>query len=103
MAASLHWLWLDRVAKVRLQRSLAFGHYCMAFATSFVSSAAMKGKLLTIEFIGAGTNNTTLALTNVQGGSAATTATFNAANETLVLSGGELKWNVLKEVGVTLA
>lgn len=66
-------------------------------------SAAMKGKLLTIEYIGAGTNNATLSLTNVQGGSAATTATFNAANETLVLVGGELKWNVLKEVGVTLA
>lgn len=66
-------------------------------------SAAMMGKLLTIEYIGAGTNNTTLALTNVQGGSADTTATFNAANETLILVGGELKWNVVKEVGVTLA
>lgn len=66
-------------------------------------SAAMKGKLLTIEYIGAGTNNTTLALTNVQGQSAGTGATFNAANETLVLSGGELKWNVLAEIGVTLS
>lgn len=65
-------------------------------------SAAMKGRLLTIEYIGAGTQATTLALTNVQGGSAATTASFNAADETLVLSGGETKWNVLKEVGVTL-
>lgn len=63
----------------------------------------MKGKTLVIEYIGAGTNNATIALTNVQGGSAATTATFNAANETLVLIGGESKWNVLKEVGVTLA
>lgn len=66
-------------------------------------SAAMKGKLLTIEYIGAGTNATTLALTNVQGGTAATSASFNAANETLVLVGGELKWTVLKEVGVTLS
>lgn len=66
-------------------------------------SAAMRGKLLTIEYIGAGTNNTTLALTNVQGGSAATTATFNAADETLILVGGQTKWNVVKEVGVTLA
>jgi len=66
-------------------------------------SAAMMGKLLTIEYIGVGTNNTTLALTNVQGGTAVTTATFNAANETLVLVGGELKWNVVKEVGVTLS
>lgn len=66
-------------------------------------SAAMKGKLLTIEYIGAGTNATTIALTNVQGGTGASSASFNAANETLVLSGGELKWNVLKEVGVTLS
>lgn len=66
-------------------------------------SAAMKGKLLTIEYIGAGTNATTLALTNVQGGSAATSASFNAAGETLILVGGESKWNVIKEVGVTLA
>jgi hypothetical protein len=65
-------------------------------------SAAMKGRTLTIEYIGAGTNNTTLALTNVQGGSAATTATFNAADETLILVGGQSKWNVIKEVGVTL-
>lgn len=66
-------------------------------------AAGAIGKMLTIEFIGAGTNNTTLALTNVQGGSAATTATFNAANETLILVAGALKWNVIKEVGVTLA
>ena len=66
-------------------------------------SAAMLGKTLVIEYIGAGTQATTLALTNVQGGSAATTASFNAANETLVLIGGELKWTVLKEVGVTLS
>lgn len=65
-------------------------------------STAMKGKLLTIEYIGAGTNATTLALTNVQGGTAATSASFNAANETLVLVGGELKWNVVAEIGVTL-
>lgn len=65
-------------------------------------SAAMKGKMLTIEYIGAGTNNATLALTNVQGGSAATTATFNLLGETLILVGGDAKWNVIKEVGVTL-
>lgn len=66
-------------------------------------SAAMKGELLIIEYIGAGTNATTLALTNVQGGSAATSASFNAADETLILVGGETKWNVIKEVGVTLS
>ena len=71
--------------------------------TLAVPTAAMKGRLLTIEFIGAGTNATTLAVTNIQGNSAGTTYTFNAANETLVLTGGELKWNVVKEIGVTIA
>lgn len=65
-------------------------------------SAAMKGKMLIIEYIGAGTNNATLALTNVQGGSASTTATFNLLAETLILVGGDTKWNVIKEIGVTL-
>jgi hypothetical protein len=49
------------------------------------------------------TNAVTLALTNVVGGSQATTATFNAAAETLVLVSGADKWIVLKEVGVTLS
>lgn len=71
--------------------------------TLAVPSAAMLGKLLTIEYIGAGTNATTLAVTNVQGNSAGTTYTFNAANETLILVGGELKWNMVREIGVTIA
>lgn len=45
----------------------------------------------------------TLALTNVQGGSAATTCTFNDVNDTLVLVAGANKWNVIKEVGVTMS
>lgn len=46
----------------------------------------------------------TLALTNVVGGSAATTATFNAIGETLVLVSDVAsgKWIVIAEVGVTL-
>ena len=45
----------------------------------------------------------TLALTNVIGGSASTTATFDAANEILVLlSVNNSKWLVIKEQGVTL-
>lgn len=51
------------------------------------------------------TQTVTLALTNVVGGSAASTATFDAATEKLVLisdvAGG--KWIVLKELGVTLS
>jgi hypothetical protein len=45
----------------------------------------------------------TLALTNVQGGTAASTATFDAVNETLILIAGKNKWNVLAEIGVTLS
>ena len=45
----------------------------------------------------------TLALTNVVGGSAATTATFNAAGEILTLVSAGAKWIVLDELGVTLA
>lgn len=66
-------------------------------------SAAMRGRLLVIEYSQGGTDAVTLALTNVQGGSASTTATFNADNETLILVGGESKWNVVAEIGVTLS
>jgi len=45
----------------------------------------------------------TLDLTNVQGGSAATTATFDAVGEQLVLVGGSAKWTVIGEGGVTLS
>lgn len=45
----------------------------------------------------------TLSLTNVIGGSASTTATFDSTNETLVLrSLSNGKWLVIKEHGVTL-
>ncbi len=66
-------------------------------------SAAMLGELLHISMTGGGTDAKTLALTNVQGGSAATTASFNADDETLVLVGGPNKWTVLNETGVTLS
>lgn len=80
--------------------TLAGGAYAITLAAP---SAAMKGKLLTIEYIGGDTDAVTLALTNVQGQSSGTTATFNADNETLILVGGEAKWNVIKEVGVTMS
>jgi hypothetical protein len=44
----------------------------------------------------------TLSLTNVTGGSAATTCTFNDINDTLTLVGGLNKWHVLGEAGVVL-
>jgi hypothetical protein len=49
-----------------------------------------------------GTNAVTLALTNVGGGSAATTATFTVAGHTLVLISNGSKWVVCKEFGVAL-
>ncbi len=48
------------------------------------------------------TNAVTLALTNVVGGTAATSASFNAVNENLVLVSSGLKWVVVGEAGVTL-
>jgi hypothetical protein len=65
-------------------------------------AAAQLGMVKIIQMTTAG-NALTLALTNVQGGSAATTASFDAVNETLVLIAGTNKWTVLKEVGVTLS
>lgn len=76
------------------------GAYAITLAAP---SAAMRGRTLVIEYGQGGTDAVTLALTNVQGGSAATTATFNADNETLILVGGESKWNVMVEIGVTLS
>lgn len=62
------------------------------------------GQVLVIEMVGTtDTNAVTLALTNVVGGSAATTATFNAAGEILTLVSAGSKWVVLDELGVTLA
>ena len=77
-----------------------------ATSTYAVTLAAPRraGQIMVIEMIATtSTNAVTLALTNVSGGSAATTATFNAANETLTLVSANAKWIVLDEFGVTLA
>lgn len=69
-----------------------------------LAAPARPGMIKVIEMTGTtATNAVTLALTNVVGGSAATTATFNAAGETLVLLSSGTAWVVLAEVGVTLA
>lgn len=61
------------------------------------------GIIKEIEMItGDGTNTVTLALTNVNGGSAATTCTWNAAGQKLIVMAGASKWTVIKEFGVTL-
>lgn len=80
--------------------TLAGGAYAITLAAP---SAAMRGKLLTIEYIGGDTDAVTLDATNIQGNSVGTTYTFNADNETLILVGGQAKWNVVKEIGVTIA
>ncbi len=64
--------------------------------------ATMLGKVKTIEMI-SGEHDVTLALTNVQGGSAGTTATFSDTNDCLVLVGGTSKWHVVGESGVVLS
>jgi len=62
------------------------------------------GQVMVIEMTSTtSTNAVTLALTNVIGGTQATTATFNAAAETLVLVSNSAKWVVIKEQGVTLS
>ena len=62
------------------------------------------GQVMVIEMVATtSTNAVTLALTNVVGGSAATTATFNAEGEILTLVSAGAKWVVLDELGVTLA
>lgn len=62
------------------------------------------GRVMVIEMLSTtATNAVTLALTNVVGGSAATSASFDAAGEILVLVSASLKWVVLKERGVTLS
>lgn len=65
-------------------------------------SAAMYGRNKTIEMIAAA-GAVTLALTNVQGGTAATTATFTNVNDTLLLVGGTNKWHVVGQSGVALS
>lgn len=62
------------------------------------------GQILVIEMVSTtATNAVTLALTNVVGQSSGTTATFNAAAETMTLISKSDKWVVLDELGVTCA
>lgn len=79
--------------------SAASGTYAVTLAAP---DAAMAGQVKVIQMTVAG-NAITLALTNVQGGSAATSASFDAVNETLVLVAGASKWTVVGEAGVTLS
>lgn len=64
---------------------------------------SMIGRVKTIEMT-VDNGDVTLALTNVQGQSSGTTATFNDVGDSLTLVGANnSKWTVLKEFGVGLA
>jgi hypothetical protein len=81
--------------------TLAGGAYAFTLAAP---GAAAIGKFLCIDHTGGGTDAKTLSLANVTGGSAATTASFNADGEGLLLFGAATKWVVVKEFGgVTLS
>lgn len=56
-----------------------------------------------IEMISITSGAVTLALTNVVGGSAGTTASFDAVGEILTLVSSSTKWIVIDELGVTLS
>jgi hypothetical protein len=69
--------------------------------TLAVPDASLFGAIKVI-VMSADNGDVTLALTNITGGSAATTCTFNDVNDTLTLVGGLNKWHVLGEAGVVL-
>ena len=64
-------------------------------------TAAMVGRIKIIEMT-VDNGDVTLALTNVAGGSAATTCTWSAVGQALVLVAGLTKWCVVSEAGVAL-
>lgn len=64
-------------------------------------TAAMLGQVKVIEMT-VDNGDVTLSLANVTGGSAATTCTWSAINQALVLVGGTNKWYVVAEAGVAL-
>lgn len=70
--------------------------------TLAVPDASMLGLTKVIEMT-TDNGDVTLALTNVQGGSAATTCTWANVGEALVLVAGIAKWNVVSEGGVVLS
>ncbi len=64
--------------------------------------ASMKGQTKIIEMT-VDNGDVTLALTNIQGGTAATTATFSAVGQALILVAGTSKWTVTGQGGVVLS
>lgn len=77
----------------------ASGTYAVILSAPTRASA---GRFLEVEMVATTGGTVTIALTNVDGGSAASTATFSAAGQKLLLVAGATKWTVLKELGVVL-
>lgn len=78
----------------------AAGNYAITLNAPTVDDL---GKVLMFETVAKpGTGNVTVALTNVDGGTASTTATFTNIGDKLVLYGGTTKWTVVKQLGVVL-
>jgi hypothetical protein len=81
---------------VSLQETV--GNYAVVLPAPTVSNVD-----LVIEMTARAAGNVTIALTNVVGGTAGTTATFDDVGETLILKSNNTKWVVVKEFGVTLS
>lgn len=84
---------LKRITKVALVGAGAI--------TLAAPDATMLGYVKILEMT-ADNGDVTMALTNVDGGSAATTCTFNDVGDALILVAGVSKWHVIKEVGVVM-
>ncbi len=68
-----------------------------------LAAPTIPGLIMMIEMIARnGAKNVTLSLTNVDGGSAATTCTWSGVGQKLLLMAGDSKWTVFKERGVAL-
>ena len=83
----------------RMTKILSTGAGAITIAAPDASSYGM---VKVIEMTG-GEHDITLALTNCQGQSSGTTATFSDTNDTLVLVAGTNKWNVIGEAGIALS
>lgn len=65
-------------------------------------SATMYGQQKLIEMT-TDNGDVTLALTEIEGQSSGTTATFNSVGDKLILVAGLSKWTVIKEFGIVLS
>lgn len=74
-----------------------------AYAVTLAAPAAgSQGQKKIIRYLAGSTNAITMALTNCQGGSATTSASFAAVDQTLVMESTGTKWMILGQSGVVL-